>query len=131
LIADRTLVFANPTTDAEIRVHIRALQHFFRSVAKLHLVSLEPDRLRRCGADLFAYYTIDIHRPREASSPVIKGSADLERLLSGTFSKFFVNGERADRSGRAYATAEHTVVLAVTDPADQDRCPDPLESCLQ
>jgi len=130
LIVDRTLVFTNPATDTEIRVYIRAFQHFCRSVAKFHLKGLKPDRLGGCGADLFTDDAVDIHRPRQAPSPIVKGSADLDRFLSGTFSKLFINSERADGAGRAYATAEHTVVLAVADPVNQDRCPDPLESCL-
>ena len=92
---------------------------------------MEPDRLWECGADLFADYAVNVHRPGQAPSPVVKGSADLERLLSGTLSKFFIKGQRIDGSGRAHATAEHTVVLAVADTIDQDRAPDPLEPGLQ
>ena len=106
MITDRTLVLADPAADAEIGIYIRALQHLCSSVPELHLKGLEPDRLRRCGAYLFADDTVDIHRPGQTPPPVVEGGADLERLLSGCSSQFFPDGQRGDRACGTHAAAE-------------------------
>ena len=119
---DRAFVFAYAAADAELRVHKRPLELSCRAVPHLQFHRLNPDRLGRGRTDLFAYDTIDIHRPGQASSPVIKGCPDLDRLLSVS-SELLFERKRSNRTGRADVAAEQAVIFAVTDPVDQYRRP--------
>ena len=131
MIPDRTLILTDSAAVTEGGIYIWALQYFRRSIPKLNIEGLEPDSLRGRRADLFADNAVGIHRPGQTPSPVEKGGADLDLLLSRTLSYFFLYGKRADRPCGAYAAAEHTVVFTVTDPVDEDRCPYPLKSSLE
>ena len=131
MIPDRTLILTDSAAVTEGGIYKWAFQHFRRSIPKLNIEGLEPDSLWGRRTDLFADDAVGIHRPGQTPSPVEKGGANLDLLLPGALSYFFLYGKRADRPCGTDMAAEHTVVFAVADPVDEDRCPYPLKSSLE
>src|SRR5208337_2083463 len=124
-------ILADSATDAKIGIYAGPLQYLLCSVSKLHLNVFKPNRLWRCGTDLFADNAVNIHCPGKAPAPVVECNAYFDRFLSGALSQFFFNRERDDSTSRAYMATEHTVIFTIPYFANEQRGPDSLKSCLQ
>src|SRR5208337_677195 len=72
IIMDRTLVLTDSAAYAKIGIYAGQLQYFLCSISKLHFNALKPNRLWRCGADLFANDAVYIHCPGKAPAPVVE-----------------------------------------------------------
>ncbi len=131
MIANGAFVFTDPASNAKFCVDIGTFQPLGAAVAHLYFNGLKPDRLGRGRTDFFANDTFSMHCPRQASSPVVKGRADLDRLLLCWFSQLFLDGQRRNRSGGAYMAAEHAVIFTISDSVYEDRCPYALKPGLE
>lgn len=84
----------------------------------------------RARADLLADDALGLHGSWQAAAAVDEGHADPQRFLGGGLAGALGQGQRPDRRGGADVAAEGTELLAVADPRNQDRAPQPLDTRL-
>src|SRR5690606_37636142 len=131
LIHDGTYFFTRAATNAQTGVHMWAFDrdHFHavhdaclrNTRTRRDLYFFEPNRLGRGGTKLFTHSARRGHGPGQAAPSIEHSCTNADRFLTDPqFLRFFNFGDGARWT---YLSAQHTRMLTIPDPRNQDGGP--------
>jgi hypothetical protein len=123
-IQHRTAFLADPAADTEIEIYPGELDAPDLSLGVPHRSGFHPDRLLRCGTDLFAHNTRNALVVGQTTIPIDEGEPDAHVLL-------FRKRKPLNGTGGADLAAEAAGEFTVAKARDQDRAPQTFHASLE